>query len=70
MTGYMFVMGQCFGCKAPMTFNADKVPSIRIDGKRQPICSDCVERVNPQRRANGLDPIAVHPNAYEPEQVT
>lgn len=62
----MFVLGECFGCKGLFTFNADFVPSIPIDGVREPICRACVERANPERIANGLEPIRVHPDAYEP----
>lgn len=62
----MFVLGECFGCKTLFTFNADFVPSIPIDGVREPVCAECVKRANPMRIANGLDPIYVHPDAYEP----
>jgi hypothetical protein len=42
------------------------VPSIRIAGDRKPICLTCVNRANPMREANGLEPIVPHPEAYEP----
>jgi hypothetical protein len=67
--GFMFVVGACYGCKRPFSFNADKVPSIRINGEREPICQSCVDRVNPQRVANGLEPIVPLPGAYEAEEV-
>jgi hypothetical protein len=63
---YVFVMGPCCGCQQPFTFNPNLVPSVRIEGVRQPICQSCVTRVNPQRVANGLEPIKVLPGAYEP----
>lgn len=66
--GYMFVLSACFGCNRPFTYNATWVPSIPIDGVREPICRECVERANPMRIANGLDPIVPHPDAYEPEE--
>ena len=69
MSGYMSVIGECFTCKAPLTFNASRVPSIRIDGKREPICRACIALANPKRIENGLAPIAIHPQAYEPEEV-
>lgn len=65
MSGYMFVLGECFGCGKLFTFNAEWVPSIPINGVREPICRECVERANPQRIQNGLEPIRVHPDAYE-----
>ena len=65
----MMVHGECFGCKQPMAFNSSHVPSIRIAGKREPFCRQCVETANPIRKANGLPPLVIHPEAYEPEQV-
>ena len=64
--GYAFIMGQCFGCKQMFSFNPNKVPSIRIDGVKQPVCQSCVTIANPKRKANGLEPIEVLPGAYEP----
>lgn len=65
----MMVHGSCYSCHAPIAFNATWVPSIRIDGKREPVCRGCIEAANPKRKANGLPPIVIHPEAYEPEQV-
>lgn len=67
---YMSVMGPCIGCNQVFSYNADRVPSIRINGVREPVCRHCVERANPERVANGLDPIVVHPMAYEAEEVS
>ena len=63
--GYVFATALCYGCRQPFSFNPHRVPSIRIDGDRRPICRSCVERVNPQRIANGLPPIEPLPGAYE-----
>jgi hypothetical protein len=65
MTGWVQAMAPCFGCRKVFTFHPHKVPSITHDGVRQPICEDCVRRVNPQREANGLEPIVPLPGAYE-----
>lgn len=65
----MFVLGDCIGCNHPFTFNAALVPSITINGTREPICATCVALVNPRRIANGLDPIVPHPNAYQAQEV-
>lgn len=62
--GYMFVIGPCL-CGAPMTYNPNTVPSIRIDGVRKAVCRSCVERANPKRIANGLEPIVIQADAYE-----
>lgn len=69
MPGYMFVMGECFGCKRVFTFSPTLVPSVMIKGHREPICQNCVDRVNPTRKENGLPEIVVLPGAYEPEEV-
>lgn len=71
--GYMFVLGRCFTCQRPFTFNADHVPSvpghISGTGTREPVCRDCVEKANPIRVENGLESIRIHPDAYEPQEV-
>lgn len=66
---YAICMGPCFGCGRMFTFHPDKVPSIEVEGVKQPICRACVERVNPVREEHGLAPIVPLPNAYwdEPE---
>lgn len=69
MTGWMFVLGDCYECGRPFTFNAEHVPSVVVDGQREPFCRECVERANPVRIANGLEPIVPHPDAYEPGEV-
>ena len=51
------------------TFSAERVPSIRLPTGREPVCADCVARVNPRRIENGLPPIEILPGAYEPDEV-
>ncbi len=64
--GYALVISPCFGCGTNISYNPNKVPSIRDnENVRQPICLECIERVNPQRIANGLPPIVPRPDAYE-----
>ena len=63
--GYVFVMSACFGCKQPFSYNPHLVPSIRVNGVREPVCQACVDIANPQRIANGLDPITVPAGAYD-----
>lgn len=69
MTGFMYVIGACYGCGRTFTFNAEKVPSLTIEGTRQPFCQTCIDIANPIREANGLDPIVPLPGAYEPQEV-
>ena len=64
--GYVMVTSACFGCRRIFSYNPKHVPSIPIKGVREPICRDCVEFVNPKRVANGLEPIVIRPQAYEP----
>lgn len=63
--GVAFVIGPCIGCRRLFWFNPLRVPSIPIDGTREPICQRCVDHINPQRKANGLPPIIPLPDAYE-----
>jgi hypothetical protein len=64
--GFIYCLGHCVGCNRLFSFNPDLVPSLTVDGIREPICQSCVVRVNPKRIANGLDPIIPLPGAYEP----
>jgi hypothetical protein len=67
VVGYMWAMGDCIGCGRLFTFNPERVPSLTVNGTREPICEACVTRVNPKRIANGLAPIVPLPGAYEPQ---
>jgi len=62
---YALCYGPCFGCGRIFGFNPLRVPSILINGNREPICEACVNRANPRRLKNGLAPIDPAPDAYE-----
>ena len=64
--GYAIVTSACFGCGNIFSYNPHKVPSIRVEGDRKPLCRVCVETANPIRVENGLDPINILPGAYDP----
>ncbi len=64
--GYYFATGHCYACGRLFTFNPELVPSVRVQGVREPVCLPCVTAANPHREANGLDPIHPLPGAYEP----
>ena len=66
---YMYGYGPCFACGKDFMFNVDKVPSFPVKGIRRPICAECIERINPKRIGNGLEPVIPLPGAYEPEEV-
>jgi len=68
VSGWVVVLSPCFGCGRTFGYNPHLVPSVVVQGDRQPVCADCVERVNPRRVANGLEPIRPLPSAYEPLQ--
>jgi hypothetical protein len=44
--GYAIMLGFCVACKQPISFNPRKVPSLKVDGIRQPICKSCADRWN------------------------
>jgi hypothetical protein len=67
--GWMYVIGPCIGCGQIFTFNPDLVPSVRIDGEREPICQNCVDHANVNRVSKGLEPIIPHSQAYDPQEV-
>lgn len=61
----MFALGECVCCHQLFSFNPDLVPSVTINGAREPLCRACVERANPLRKAKGLPEIVPLPGAYE-----
>jgi len=64
--GYAFIITTCISCKATFTGNPNRVPSIRVNGNREPICRNCFDRWNEIHRiSKGLEPQPLHPDAYE-----
>jgi len=63
--GFVIATAACIGCNKFFTFNPHKVPSVRIQGRREPVCRACIEAANPERIKNGLDPVKILPGAYE-----
>ena len=63
---YVTCASRCYSCGNLFNYNPNLVPSITIDGERQPFCLNCVEAANPVRIQNGLLPIVPLPGAYEP----
>jgi hypothetical protein len=64
--GYAIAYSPCIRCRQPFRYNPLRVPSVRYQGQREPICRDCIAIVNPIRIARGLDPIVALPGAYDP----
>ena len=63
--GFVLCHGTCAVCKHLCSFNPIKVPSVVVDGTREPICRPCVEAANPVRVQRGLPPIEILPGAYD-----
>lgn len=74
---YMFVMGPCYSCGVPFTYNAERVPSIPVlpdgtigaGGRREPICEHCMTVVNERRKAMGMPPHPIREGAYDAQEV-
>lgn len=64
--GYAIVISPCIACGRTFAYNPMRVPSIRVNGHREPVCRPCVEAANPIREEKGLEPFVIHPDAYEP----
>lgn len=66
---YMFVVGSCINCKKTISFNPNYVPSIRVNGEKEPLCKNCFDGWNQIHRiSKNLAPVEIHPQAYEPEE--
>lgn len=66
---FMFVIGNCCACHAPITFSPSRVPSLVVAGSREPLCRGCHARWNKiHRTSQGLPPVEAHPDAWEPEE--
>jgi hypothetical protein len=61
---YMFT-GVCCACGKTFSFHPNKVPSLNVNGVRQPICKDCVDHANPLRIKQGQPPITYSKDAYK-----
>ena len=64
--GYALATSHCLGCKRLFSYNPVRVPSLRVNGVREPICQSCIDRANPERIKKGLPPLVPHPDAYQP----
>lgn len=64
--GYALVIGSCCSCSRTFSFHPNKVPSYRVNGKREPVCELCVNAINRQRAKLGLPVFEIPAGAYEP----
>lgn len=65
--GYVCGIAPCWSCHAIFAFDLERVPSIVVDGEREPVCRSCVARANALRRKNGRPLIVILPGAYPDE---
>lgn len=57
--------GACICCGKTFGFNPVSVPSTAaITGKKEPVCEDCMGVINEKRKAKGLEPFPILPDAY------
>jgi hypothetical protein len=69
VSGYVFVLTECAACRRTITCNPHRVPSLRREpsGPKLPICRSCFDKWNEiHRTSKGLEPMPIHPDAYEP----
>jgi hypothetical protein len=59
--------GACIGCGQSINFDPLIVPSVHVDGNKQPLCRHCVARMNMIRTARGEPRIEPLPGAWAPE---
>ena len=59
------LVGDCTACGAVVVCDPRRVPVIRVNGERQPICRACFDTWNKIHRTDkGLSPIPLLPGAY------
>jgi len=70
---FMSCIAHCYVCGGLFSFSPTLVPSLPANltktGTKEPVCRSCITAANPRRIANGLEPIAILPGAYEGDEV-
>ena len=61
--GVMMLMAGCINCGRLVFCNPDKVPSLVVNGKREPLCRGCHAKWNKIHRP-GLEPTPIQEGAY------
>lgn len=67
--GFLTATGPCVACRRIFAFNPERVPSVSINGSREPVCADCMAEINAERVRRGLLPHSILPGAYEAQEV-
>lgn len=64
--GYALLYCTCINCHTPMACNPVYVPSLVVNGVKEPLCEACFHEWNRLRhRDKGLPAIPLHPDAYK-----
>jgi len=73
--GFAFMYSECPLCGGLFASNPLTVPSVRIrlgvydpTAEREAICRGCMDALNRLREDQGLEPISISPDAYEPTE--
>lgn len=59
---FMSVIGKCIACRTMIQFNPYKVPSLVVNGVREPLCRSCANKWNELHPENARP---IDPEAYE-----
>jgi hypothetical protein len=62
MQKFIIACAPCACCGTEIRFNPSAVPSIQD----RPVCEECMSKLNTMRELEGLAPVAIAPDAYEP----
>ena len=57
-------MACCYGCGRVFAFDPDRVPTVAVNDRREPLCLGCVRALNPHLEACGLAPLVTPAGAY------
>ena len=64
---FMWAIGSCVACRRMFAFDPEIVPSVVVDGVREPLCRGCVGEANVVRREQGIPVIVPMRGAYSEE---
>jgi len=62
---YMSLLSACYLCRRLFFYNPVRVPSVVVDGRREPLCEPCVTSVNAERARRGLAEWTIYPDSYD-----
>jgi len=64
-----FMVASCINCGTRITFNPHLVPSLIVNGTKEPLCKNCADKWNQIHRiSKGLEPVPIQEGAYEPQK--